>query len=294
MKKSVLLTGSSGFIGKNLVHFFDDSYKTICYNREQNERKIEADYVIHLAGIAHDTRNSFKENDYYTANTELTKIVFDNFLKSNAEVFIFFSSVKAVADEFTGELTETTLPKPKTHYGKSKLLAEQYIHSISMPQHKRVYIIRPCMIHGKDNKGNLRLLYQFVKRGIIWPLGSYDNARSYCSIDNLCFIVKELLENDQIESGIYNIADDMPISTNQLINLIAECQNKKITILNIPKFIITTIVKVFDIFNFGLTTEKLYKLTNSYIVCNSKIKNAIGKPLPLNSLEGLKKTFSNF
>lgn len=62
-----------------------------------------------------------------------------------------------------------------------------------MADGKQVYILRPCMIHGPGNKGNLNLLYNVVKKGIPWPLGSFENRRSFTSIDNLCYVVEGLL-----------------------------------------------------------------------------------------------------
>ena len=64
------------------------------------------------------------------------------------------------------------------------------------------------MIHGPGNKGNLNLLYSFVKKGIPYPFGRYENKRSFVSIDNLCFVIKELIENKNITSGVYNISDE--------------------------------------------------------------------------------------
>ena len=95
------------------------------------------------------------------------------------------SSVKAVADNLVGVLSEDRKPSPKTHYGKSKLYAERYILSKKIPNNKRIYILRPCMIHGPNNKGNLNLLYNLVSKKIPWVLGSFQNKRSYCSVDNL-------------------------------------------------------------------------------------------------------------
>ena len=83
-----------------------------------------------------------------------------------------------------GILTEDTIPNPKTHYGISKLQAENYILDQKLPEGKRVYILRPCMIHGPGNKGNLNLLYTLVKKGFPWPLGAFENQRSFLSIDN--------------------------------------------------------------------------------------------------------------
>ena len=182
--------------------------------------------------------------DYYKVNTEFAKKVFNSFITSKAKVFIILSSAKAVADEVNGELFEDVIPNPVTDYGKSKLLAEQYILSKSVPINKRIYILRPCMIHGIGNKGNLNLLYKIVSKGLPWPLGAFENKRSFCSVDNLCFVIKELINNDQIPSGLYNIADDTPLSTNELIKLIAESQGKKALIWITPKFLIKFVSKL--------------------------------------------------
>ena len=213
---------------------------------------------------------------------------------SDAKVFIFLSSVKAVADNLECELTEEYTPNPITHYGKSKLLAEQYILSKQIPQGKRVHILRPCMIHGPGNKGNLNLLYKIVIKGFPWPLGKFENKRSFCSIDNLCFIIREIIESNQISSGIYNIADDDPLSTNELIKLISESQGKKYLIWNTPKLLIKTFSKFGDLMRLPINSEKLSKLTETYIVSNHKIKKTINKPLPMTAKDGLLKTFDSF
>ena len=209
-------------------------------------------------------------------------------------MFITLSSVKAVSDEVEGILTEEHPPNPITHYGKSKLLAEHYILSKEIPEGKRVYVLRPCMIHGPGNKGNLNLLYKLVSKNIPWPLGAYDNKRSFCSIDNLMFIIKELIDREDIPSCIYNVADDEPLSTNQLIGLMAQSQNRNPRLWNVSRKFIEGIASIGDKFHLPLNTERLQKLTSSYVVSNAKLKAAIGKPLPVSSREGLLKTFKSF
>ncbi len=289
---SIFLTGSSGFVGVNLIDYLG-SYKFYKYQRE-SPIDIYQDVVIHLAGKAHDLKKTSNPEEYYQVNTELTKIVFDSFLASNAKVFITLSSVKAVAEEVHGELTEQHLPFPITYYGESKLLAEEYILSKKIPEDKRVYILRPCMIHGPGNKGNLNLLYNLVSKGLPWPLGAFENKRSYCSIDNLCFIIRELIENDQIPYGIYNISDDENLSTNELIDLISVSLGKKSHIWNVPQSLIRSFSKLGDVLRLPLDSERLSKLTETYIVSNDKIKKAINKPLPISSKDGLIKTFNSF
>jgi nucleoside-diphosphate-sugar epimerase len=292
-KIDLLVTGSSGFVGKNLIDYFKSKYRFTRYQKEK-QLNIESDIVLHFAGKAHDLKNVTDSSDYYTVNTELTKSIFDKFIDSDATVFITLSSVKAAADTVTSPLTEYHTPNPVTHYGKSKLLAEEYILSKHIPEGKRVYILRPCMIHGPGNKGNLNLLFKIVRKGIPWPLGAFENKRSFCSIDNLCFVIDEIIQNDQIPSGVYNIADDEALSTNELIRLIADSQGKKSINWNIPKTIIKSISKLGDIFRLPLNTERLNKLTETYIVSNHKLINAINKPLPVSAKEGLLKTFNSF
>lgn len=303
-KKILFITGLSGFVGTNLQNFLGEEFdlREIPRIKSTNQEEFNSFFknyhsnsaFVHLAGKAHDLKLTSKPEDYYTVNTELTKIIFDKFLKSQAKVFITLSSVKAVSDELKSELTEVCVPKPITHYGKSKLLAEEYILSKEIPIGKRIYILRPCMIHGPGNKGNLNLLFKFISKGIPWPLGKFENKRSYCSIDNLCFIINELLENENIPSGVYNIADDIPLSTTELINFISLRYGKPARIWNIPKFLIKLTARLGDFLYLPFNTERLVKLTETYIVSNNKIINAINKQLPISSKDGLMKTFKSF
>lgn len=289
----IFLTGSTGFIGSSVINFFGT--ENILKFKRGDDLKINiASTIIHLAGKAHDLKKTTNFNEYYQVNTELTKRVFDAFLASEAKVFITLSSVKAATDEITVELTEQHQTNPVTHYGKSKLLAEQYIFSKEIPEGKRVYVLRPCMVHGPGNKGNLNLLYKIVSKNIPWPLGAFENKRSFCSIENLMFILNELIEREDIQSGIYNVADDEPLSTNDLIRLIAQSQNRNPKLLNISRRFIESVAFVGDKFHLPLNTERLHKLTSFYVVSNAKIKTEIGKPLPISSREGLLKTFKSF
>jgi nucleoside-diphosphate-sugar epimerase len=297
---NIAITGSGGFLGSNIVKVLSLKHSINLINRV-NLSNFDKDYiftntdcVIHLAGIAHDIKQNTKSHEYYLINTELTTKVFDSFLSSSAKIFIFISSVKAVADKLESTLTEDYLPHPITDYGKSKLLAEENILSKKSNDSKKIYILRPCMIHGPKNKGNLNLLYNFIKKGFPWPLGAYKNKRSFCSIDNIIFIVNELIQNDNIPSGIYNIADDDPISTNELIEIISNAIGIKTFIFYIPKYLIFSIAKFGDYFGLTFNTERLNKLTETYIVSNSKIKKHIKKNLPRTSREGLLYTFQSF
>jgi nucleoside-diphosphate-sugar epimerase len=297
MKNKVLITGATGFVGMNLTNYLMSSHEinAMSIRYTPNQRfDIKADAIVHLAGKAHDLKKVSNPTDYYEANFELTKQLFDSFLVSDASVFIFMSTVKAVADTVNGILTEDTVPNPKTHYGIAKQQAEQYILSHELPQEKRVYILRPCMIHGPGNKGNLNLLYQLVAKGLPWPLGDFKNKRSFLGIENLCWVIKELLESTTIPSGVYQVADDKSLSTNELIQLLGVSLAKKNRILNIPSTWIKRVARLGDYLNLPLNSERLQKLTENYVVSNQKIIMALGKRLPIESRDGLLKTFQSF
>ena len=197
MKDKILISGITGFVGGNLNKYLEREFNVVGITRSndspnniQYSKLLLEDFnlckaFVHLAGKAHDLKNTTDDQEYFTANYELTKTMFDKFLESTCEVFIYMSSVKAVADVVEKVLDESVNPKPVTVYGKSKLAAENYILSQKLTKNKKVYILRPCMIHGQNNKGNLNLLYNFISKKIPYPLGIYKNKRSFLSVHNL-------------------------------------------------------------------------------------------------------------
>ncbi len=295
---NIIISGGCGFIGANLKKKLISKHnvKIISVRYLLNQKfEFETDAIIHLAGMAHDLKNNTSFNHYYLSNTELTKQIFDSFLISKSKIFIFMSSVKAVVDNTDKILSEIEIALPKSNFGKSKLLAENYILSKEIPKGKKIFILRPCMIHGPGNKGNLNLLYQLVSKRFPWPLGAFHNQRSFCNIDNVCYVINQILERDDIPSGVYNLADDETLSTNELIELIASSTNRKARIFSIPKKLIYTIAKIGDVLYLPLNTERLDKLTENFVVSNLKIKAVLGiEKLPVTSKEGLVKTFKSF
>lgn len=264
------------------------------YPSEQQINLKDNNTIIHLAGKAHDLKKVSQPKDYYEANFELTKQLYDAFLKSEAKKFIFISSVKAAADSVDGVLTEEQAPNPQTHYGKSKLMAEEYIQAQPLPEGKSYYILRPCMIHGPGNKGNLNLLYQSVKKGIPYPLAAFENQRSFLSVENLCFVIKEIIERADIPSGVYQLADEESLSTNELVKEIATHLGLKPRLWPLPASWIQAVAKIGNRWSLPLTTERLNKLIESYVVSNAKIKKALGKELPITARAGLRKTILSF
>lgn len=322
---NILITGIHGFVGSNLVVALKEHHilygldivapekegvvKTFAWEDIEStsfpmQRLPQFDAIIHLAGKAHDTKNQSVAQAYFDINTGLTRKIFDFFLESTARKFIFFSSVKAAADSVVGDvLREDVIPTPIGPYGESKIAAENYIldklknKNEKLKLHddkKQVYILRPCMIHGPGNKGNLNLLYNVVKKGIPWPLGDFENKRSFTSIDNLCYVVEGLLTKN-VASGIYHMGDDEALSTNELIALMCEAMGKAPHIWKMNRKMMEGCAGLGTLLHLPLNTERLRKLTENYVVCNEKIKTALGiEQMPVRAADGIMKTIKSF
>lgn len=316
---NLLITGIHGFVGSNLVRAHaakhsiygldivaphkDGVVATYSWNDLDSGSLPPVDAIIHLAGKAHDTKNKAAAQTYFDINTGLTKKIFDYFLTSQARIFIFFSSVKAAADTVGNTiLTEEVVPSPKGPYGESKLAAEEYIRShasitngvYSLPGGKLVYILRPCMIHGPGNKGNLNLLYNVVRTGMPWPLAAFDNRRTFTSVDNLCYVIGRLI-GGTAPGGVYNMGDDESLSTNELITVICSVLGKKPRLLHVEKGVMTGLARVGGILHLPLNPERLRKLTENYVVSNHKIKQALSiDTMPVHAADGLRLTIESF
>jgi len=316
---NILITGIHGFVGSNLVIALKErhhlygldiialpkegviktfSWEDIAPASSPMRNLPKFDAIIHLAGKAHDTKNQSAAQVYFDINTGLTQKIFDFFLESSATKFIFFSSVKAAADSVVGDmLTEDVVPAPVGPYGESKIAAENYIFDrlkVNSCDAKQVYILRPCMIHGPGNKGNLNLLYNVVKKGVLWPLGAFENRRSFTSIDNLCYVVEGLL-TQEVASGIYHMGDDEALSTNELIALMCQALDRKPHIWKINRRLMEFCARLGTLLHLPLNEERLRKLTENYVVSNAKIKAALEiDRMPVRAEEGIVRTIKSF
>ena len=241
--------------------------------------------VVHLAGKAHDLKKTSVAAEYFEVNIELTKKIFNAFFTSEASVFVFMSTIKAEEGKEIGA----------SAYSQSKYQAEEYILAQKVPAGKRVYVLRPVMVHGPGNKGNLNVLFGAVKRLGVWPLAAFENQRSFVSVENLCFVVKALIANEKVVSGVYVVADEEALSTNELVALAGEAIGKKVAFWKVPKGLVYLLAKLGDVLPLPLNSERLEKLTENAVVDASPLLKALGiKSLPLRTLDGFKKTFDSF
>lgn len=297
---NVLITGSTGFVGNYLSSKLNREHVVDVLNRagKKSSKGVNQSYnwdyvehiqfekyeaIIHLVGKAHDVGNEYAHSDeeeYFKVNAELPAFLLKNAkLKGFRGKFIFMSSIKAMADEMSnGALSERLKPCPNSLYGRSKLKGEELLQDLNFEG--ELYILRPALILGPKPKGNLKLLSKAVQKHIPYLLGSFKNKRSYLSIENLKFVIDNILLS-KISTGTYHLADSEALSTVELVLAIAQSSGKKVRIVNCPKGLVRLIAKLGDYIPFfPLDSHRLKKLTESYVVDNSKLINELPSGLP--------------
>lgn len=315
MIKRILITGASGFVGKNLLEYLRDrgEYHITGVSRNVErlnglsdlldegisydqlfESKLSYNHVVHLAGqVIKKEEDQSSDSLYREANYDLTCKMYDYFLKDEySEKFVFLSSIHVLTEIPDQIIDESYPPMPFTPYGRSKYEAEKYIVANESTT-KKAYILRPTMIHGPGNRGNLKSLYNYIISGLPYLFGAANNSRSFLSIDNLCFILKEILDNE-IKEGLYHIADDEPTKTHNLIDKISKMSGVKSRIYDIPLLLLRAFARLGNYLPIPFDSHRYGKLTSDFVVKNDKIKQAIGKPLPVTADEGMNKTIESF
>ena len=288
--KSIFITGSNGFVGKQIIEL--NSHLKFTKYKRGNKIIINEPYVFHFAGLAHNSNKSNKRDEYINANYILTKKIFNAFKKSQStKIFIFLSTSK-VSGLKNNILVEHVTNNNRNMYSESKLMAEKFLlNQIKNIGNKKIYIIRPSIIIGKNMKGNLKYIKKIVKYNLIWPFGKFDNKISILDIRNLNHVLLSII-NNKISSGIYNLSNSNPIKVTELVFKINYIINKKTKFFFFNRSTIKLIFTLGNFFNLPfLNLETFRKITENNIVSNKKIIDSIGQ-LPFDNDDGLKLYFN--
>lgn len=293
----IIILGASGFVGSNLLKELNNCTGVSLRNSNWKKELVDSKIIINLVGKAHDHDGRATKEDYKYANVEIAKQVYSAFVDSSAEILIHISSLAAVEEyEARIPLMENDPCSPQSWYGKTKREAESWLLNQKPNGEKKVFVLRPPMIHGPGDKGNLRVLFNFFSKGLPYPLGAFKNQRSFICIDNFIYFIEEIIEKyNTLKPGLYHLADDEAISTHDIVEVINEVTGKKILILSLPKFLIKGISKVGDFIPLPLNSIKLRKMTSTLLVSNKKLKSELNiDSLRVKAKEGVRKTIKSF
>ena len=249
---TILVTGSSGFIGQKLINILKGDIKILSRNNNQNFNTIVCDFekniipsnsldnietVFHLAGFAHDARDTGKISDiYYKVNVSATVQLANLAVKSNVKKFVFVSSVKAGgAPDFKVCASEKDQGDPEGVYGKTKREAELKLLKIGKESGMHVSIIRPSLVYGPNAKGNLQLMLSGIKKGWFPPLPETGNKRSMIHVDDLVRAILLVADDDCANGEIFIATDGTPHSSRDIYNAMCNVLSKPIPKWSIPK-----------------------------------------------------------
>lgn len=237
-KKTLMITGASGFIGSNFIERYKDKYNIIPVDllkiklEEIDFRGV--DTVLHLAALVHQMKGAPREK-YFEVNTELTRRVAEEAKKQGVRHFVFYSTVKVYG--YDGDLynhnlilNEESECKPMNDpYGESKWEAEKILRRLENDNFK-IGIIRPPMVYGKGVKGNMESLIKLVKMFPILPFNYDKNRRSLVNIENLMYLTALVIDKEA--SGVFLPLDEKNISLKEIVEGIEKAYNLKR--INIP------------------------------------------------------------
>jgi nucleoside-diphosphate-sugar epimerase len=234
--KKLLITGSSGFVGSYFINKYKEKYniKTFSFLKDDiNTLDCNTiDVVFHLSALVHQMGGASAE-EYEKVNVTQTLDLARKAKESGAKHFVFMSTVKVYGEETNNVYAETTICNPEDEYGKSKLKAELELSKLENEDFK-VSILRTPIIYGYGVKANIKNLVSLVNKVPFLPFGKIENKRSMVYIGNICHLVDEIITQEK--AGIFIAADDKPLSTSKLIELIAKNLDKKVYLLKIPFF----------------------------------------------------------
>jgi nucleoside-diphosphate-sugar epimerase len=286
LMKSLLFTGASGFLGRNILSVLSEKYRVdtldfsnaAVYSINLAEQipvlHTQYDIVLHAAGKAHSIPKSSKGiQEFYGVNYTGTRNLCEGLEKSGVPRSFVFISTVAVYGREEGELIAENHPlNAETPYGKSKIQAEEFLLEWCGRNKVSLIILRPSLLAGKNPPGNLGAMIKGISTGRYFSIAGGKARKSIAMADDIA----RLIPYCEGKSGIFNLCDSRHPSFRELESLIAR-QLKKPLSVNIPMRLAKCLAKAGDMLKFlPINTERLGKITQSLTFSNRKIQNELG------------------
>lgn len=306
---TVLVTGATGFIGRHLVRTLaasgwrvrasvrrpvlgvvpgiDEVVITgaIHARTEWAQALNGVDSVVHLSALAHQTdpKRQPTENEFMTVNAEGTRGLALAAKTAGIDRVVLVSSIGAVADKSVVQIDESTRPAPVTPYGRSKLAAENALRHALAESSVEWCVVRPVLVYGPGNPGNMARLLKLVRSGCPLPLNGIKNKRSFVFVGNLVGAILQVLDSPAANGQIFHVADDEAVSSAELVRLIGLAADKHARLWSVPTWALKLAARCGDMaaelgVHTGLDSYSLQRLQESLSVSNNRIKSLGWKP----------------
>jgi nucleoside-diphosphate-sugar epimerase len=321
--RTILVTGASGFVGRHLIPSLVHRGAKV---RATSRRAVEAgfpewvewvkvdplgaetdlapvldgvDIVIHLATLAHETdpRDQPDESEFMAVNADGSRRLAAAALKAGMGRFVFISSIKAVAESGDVLVDEQSPPRPISPYGRSKLAAELALGRVFNDSPADWCVLRPVLVYGPGNPGNMARLLSLVKSGLPLPLGGIRNRRSFVFVGNLVAAIVQVASTPGVPGRVFHVADDEAVSTPELIREIAAAAGRRVRLWSVPHWALSLAAATGDVasaagLRTGLDSYSLRRLESSLTVSNQALKTATGWRPRLTLAERLRLTLN--
>jgi nucleoside-diphosphate-sugar epimerase len=253
--------------------------------------------VIHLAALAHQTdpRRQPDGAEFMAVNAAGTRRLAEAALRGGVSRLIFVSSVGAVAEASDAVIDEETVPHPVSPYGRSKLAGEQAVRETLDGSATDWCILRPVLVYGPGNPGNMARLLRLVRTGLPLPLAGIRNRRSFLYVGNLVDAIDRLVAAPGRLGRTFNVADDEAVSTPDLIRLVAAAAGRKARLWPAPGWALRLAAGCGDAaaslgLSTGLDSYSLRRLEESLTVSNRALRVATGWRPRASLSDGLRAT----
>ena len=267
--KRVLIVGKNSYIGESFKKYCEDNYREQLSVKELGSEGLDPkasdmegfDTVFFVAGIAHIRETEENKHLYYEINRDLCINAAKCAKEAGVRHFVVMSSM-AVYGKTEGVINKDTIPEPVTHYGKSKLQADNAILEFRDASFK-VAVVRPPMVYGRGCKGNYPKLRKLALKTPLFP--KVNNKRSMIYIGNLAEFLAEVIVNEK--EGVLHPQNAEYINTSALVKEIAKANGRKMLLLpgfswikNLP---LKVVKKVFGSLTYEHGADDIRKYDNT-------------------------------
>jgi nucleoside-diphosphate-sugar epimerase len=257
----IAVTGANGFIGQQLCPYLQEQLKADIVTLTRTSSTIgnqalsfsisdeqlisdlaQVDCLIHLAARAHSNATAADlEHDNLTLSERVAKLA----LAANIPRVIYISSIKVNGDSTEGRapFTADETPQPDDDYGRSKLASELILKKYFTHTTTELVIIRPPLVYGSNNKGNLKSLEKLICFGLPLPFANLNNQRDLVSIENLCALIALTITHPNAANQTFLASDGISRNTKEIVQLLAKNQHKQIRFFKMPDWVFALLTK---------------------------------------------------